>query len=47
MLALVAALTWSERWPAVFEWFGAIGIVGVFTIVLGLAAGLRRSAGTS
>ncbi len=25
-------------WPAIFEWFGSIGIVGVFTVVLGLAA---------
>jgi hypothetical protein len=37
VLALVAALTWSNAWPALFEWFGSIGVVGAFTIVLGLA----------
>jgi len=36
-LVLVAALTWSNAWPAVFQWFGSIGVVGAFSIVLGLA----------
>jgi putative ABC transport system ATP-binding protein len=31
----------TQSWPAIFEWFGGIGIVGVFTVVLGLAVGLR------
>jgi len=34
----VAIATFTESWPAIFEWFGSIGIVGVFTVVLGLAA---------
>ncbi len=34
VLAAVAALTFSESWPAVFEWFGSLGIVGVFTVLL-------------
>ena len=38
VLAAVAALTWSDAWPAIFEWFGSIGIVGVFSIVLALSA---------
>lgn len=38
ILAGVAAATFTESWQAIFEWFGAIGIVGVFSIVLGLAA---------
>jgi hypothetical protein len=38
VLALVAALTWSNAWPALFEWFGGLGVGGAFSIVLGLAA---------
>ncbi len=38
VLATVAGLTWSDAWPAVFEWFGGIGLVGVFSIVLAFAA---------
>ena len=37
-LAFVAVATFAAAWPAIFEWFGSIGVVGVFTIVLGLAA---------
>jgi len=38
LLAFIAIATFSNSWLAVFEWFGSIGIVGVFTIVLALAA---------
>jgi hypothetical protein len=38
LLAFVAVATFSESWPAVFEWFASIGLVGVFTVILGLAA---------
>ncbi|MFD4421235.1 hypothetical protein ACFWN7_07000 [Agromyces sp. NPDC058484] len=38
VLSLVAGLTLTESWPAVFAWLGSIGLVGVFTVVLGLAA---------
>lgn len=38
ILAFVAVATFTESWPAVIEWFGGIGLVGVFTVVLGLAA---------
>lgn len=38
VLATVAGLTWSDAWPAVFEWFGSIGLVGVFSIVLMFSA---------
>jgi hypothetical protein len=34
VLALVATLTFTERWVAVFDWFASIGIVGVFTVLL-------------
>lgn len=34
VLAVIAALTFSDSWPALFEWFEAIGLVGVFTILL-------------
>lgn len=34
VLALVATLTFTESWVAVFDWFAAIGIVGVFTVLL-------------
>ena len=36
-LGAVAIATFTESWAAIFEWFGGIGIVGVFTVVLGLA----------
>ncbi|HEY6799096.1 MAG TPA: hypothetical protein VI121_00505 [Agromyces sp.] len=38
LLAAIAIATFTESWPAVFEWFGSIGIVGVFTVVLAIAA---------
>ncbi|MCD2441204.1 hypothetical protein LQ757_02830 [Agromyces sp. SYSU K20354] len=38
VLAAVAIATFTESWPMIFEWLGGIGIVGVFTVVLGLAA---------
>jgi hypothetical protein len=34
VLALVATLTFTESWVAVFDWFASIGIVGVFTVLL-------------
>ena len=34
VLALVATLTFTESWIAVFDWFASIGIVGIFTVVL-------------
>ena len=37
ILGFVAVATFSKSWPAILEWFGGIGIVGVFTVVLGLA----------
>lgn len=37
LLAFIAIATFTEGWPALFEWFGSIGVVGAFTIVLGLA----------
>ncbi|GAA1797833.1 hypothetical protein [Agromyces neolithicus] len=37
-LTFVAIATFTESWPAIFEWLGSVGIVGVFTVVLGLAA---------
>jgi hypothetical protein len=38
LLAAIAITTFTESWPAVLEWFGSIGIVGVFTVVLVIAA---------
>ncbi|RXZ47368.1 hypothetical protein ESP57_12370 [Agromyces fucosus] len=38
LLVAIAAVTLSGSWPAVFAWFGSIGIVGVFTVILALAA---------
>ena len=38
VLAVVAIATFAESWPAIFEWFADLGTVGVFSIVLGLAA---------
>ncbi|MGW4929447.1 hypothetical protein ACWEOH_09855 [Agromyces sp. NPDC004153] len=37
-LAVVAIATFTQSWTAIIEWFLGIGLVGVFTIVLGLAA---------
>lgn len=37
LLAFLAIATFSNSWPALFAWFGSIGVVGAFTIVLGLA----------
>jgi hypothetical protein len=34
VLAVVATLTFTESWVAVFDWFASIGIVGVFTVLL-------------
>lgn len=39
LLAFIAITTFSASWPALLEWFGRIGLVGVFTLVLGAAAG--------
>ncbi len=39
VLALVATLTFTESWVAVFDWFVSIGIVGVFTVLLVKALG--------
>ncbi|QEO14765.1 hypothetical protein FLP10_10350 [Agromyces intestinalis] len=36
-LAFIAVMTFSNSWMSLFEWFASIGIVGGFTIVLGLA----------
>ncbi len=38
VLAFVAIATFADIWPAIFEWLGSVGIVGVFTVVLGFAA---------
>ena len=37
VLALVATLTFTESWVAVFDWFASIGILGVFTVLLAKA----------
>ncbi|GAA4380396.1 hypothetical protein [Agromyces bauzanensis] len=37
VLILVAGLTFTESWTAVFDWFASIGIVGTFTVVLAKA----------
>jgi hypothetical protein len=37
-LGAIAIASFTQSWPAIIEWFGSIGIVGVFTVVLGLAA---------
>ncbi|MFE5670694.1 hypothetical protein ACFQ58_03695 [Agromyces sp. NPDC056523] len=34
ILVAIAALTFTESWPALAEWLMSIGLVGVFTIVL-------------
>ncbi|WP_308797504.1 hypothetical protein [Agromyces silvae] len=38
VLGLIAIASFTDSWVGVFTWFGSIGVVGVFTIVLGLAA---------
>jgi hypothetical protein len=38
VLAAIAALTFTQGWMEFFAWFASIGIVGGFTLVLGLAA---------
>lgn len=38
VLGLIALATFTESWLRVFEWFGSIGVVGTFTLLLGLAA---------
>jgi hypothetical protein len=38
LLIAVAGLTYTQTWMNLFSWLGAIGIVGGFTILLGLAA---------
>ncbi|WP_139415978.1 hypothetical protein [Agromyces laixinhei] len=38
VLAAVAIATFTESWPAIFEWLMSIGIVGGFTLILGIAA---------
>lgn len=37
LLAFIATATFTGSWPALMTWFGSIGIVGGFTIVLALA----------
>lgn len=37
VLAAAAALTFTGTWPSLFGWLGSLGIVGAFTLVLGLA----------
>jgi hypothetical protein len=37
LLVFIAVATFTESWPTLFEWFGSIGVVGAFSIVLGLA----------
>ncbi|MDQ0576945.1 hypothetical protein [Agromyces albus] len=37
-LAAVALVTLNQAWPAVFEWFGSLGLGGAFTLVLTMAA---------
>ncbi|WP_127794716.1 hypothetical protein [Agromyces sp. LHK192] len=39
LLGAIALFSFTETWPAVFQWFGAIGLTGTFTLVLGIAAG--------
>lgn len=38
LLGAIAIATFTDSWPSIFMWFGGIGIVGTFTVVLGLAA---------
>ena len=38
VLAAVALITLSQSWPAVFTWFGSLGTVGAFSLVLALSA---------
>ncbi|HKH08197.1 MAG TPA: hypothetical protein VKA62_04545 [Agromyces sp.] len=38
LLAFIAIATFSGSWSALFEWFGSIGVIGAFTIVLVFAA---------
>ena len=38
LLIVIAAITLNGSWPSVFAWFASIGLVGVFTLLLGLAA---------
>lgn len=37
LLALIAIVSLGEHWPAVIEWFGSIGTVGIFTVLLAIA----------
>ena len=39
VLATIAAFTFTDRWGALFEWFTAIGVVGVFTLLFVKALG--------
>jgi hypothetical protein len=38
LLIAIASLTFSGSWPALFAWFGSIGLAGVFSLLLALAA---------
>ena len=38
VLGLIALATFTESWPQIFGWLGSIGIVGIFSLILGLAA---------
>ncbi|KRC61285.1 hypothetical protein ASE14_10310 [Agromyces sp. Root81] len=37
LLVAIAAITLAGSWPSLFAWFAAIGIAGVFSVVLALA----------
>ncbi len=37
LLGLVAIMTLGGHWPAVIDWFGSIGMAGIFTVLLGIA----------
>jgi hypothetical protein len=38
LLGAVAIATFTESWGAIFSWFAGIGVVGVFTVILAIAA---------
>lgn len=38
LLAVIAAITLSGSWPSVMAWFGSLGVVGTFSLLLLFAA---------
>lgn len=38
LLAAVAVLTWLRAWPALIRWFAGLGVAGIFSLVLAVAA---------